>query len=73
MSVSIRLNDEEAKLIKIYCTLHNISVSDLFRQAVIEKIEDEYDLKCYEEAMKKYEKDPAAFSLEEVEKELGLK
>jgi len=73
MSVSIRLNDEEAKLIKIYCTLHNISVSDLFRQAVIEKIEDEYDLKCYEEAMKKYEKDPATFSLEEVEKELGLK
>ena len=73
MSVSIRLNDEEAKLIKIYCTLHNISVSDLFRQAVIEKIEDEYDLKCYEEAMRKYEKDPATFSLEEVEKELGLK
>lgn len=73
MSISIRLNDEEAKLIKIYCTLHNISVSDLFRQAVIEKIEDEYDLKCYEEAMKKYEKDPATFSLEEVEKELGLK
>lgn len=73
MSVSIRLNDEEAKLIKLYCTLHNISVSDLFRQAVIEKIEDEYDLKCYEEAMKKYEKDPATFSLEEVEKELGLK
>ena len=73
MSVSIRLNDEEAKLIKIYCTLHNISVSDLFRQAVIEKIEDEFDLKCYEEAMKKYEKDPATFSLEEVEKELGLK
>ena len=73
MSVSIRLNDEEAKLIKIYCTLHNISVSDLFRQAVIERIEDEYDLKCYEEAMKKYEKAPATFSLEEVEKELGLK
>jgi len=72
MSISIRLNDEDARLVKIYCELHNISISDLFRQAVLEKIEDEYDLKCYEEAMKKYDKDPVTFSLEEVEKELGL-
>jgi len=73
MSISIRLNDEDAKLVKMYCALHNISISDLFRQAVLEKIEDEYDLNCYEEAMKKFDKDPATYSLEEVEKELGLR
>ncbi|MBR3342291.1 MAG: CopG family transcriptional regulator [Clostridiales bacterium] len=73
MTMSIRINDDDARLVKMYCALHNISISDLFRQAVIEKIEDEYDLKCYEEAMKKFEKDPATYSLDEVEKELGLR
>ena len=73
MTMSIRINDDDARLVKMYCALHNISISDLFRQAVIEKIEDEYDLKRYEEAMKKFEKDPATYSLDEVEKELGLR
>ena len=73
MTMSIRINDADARLIKTYCALNNISVSDLFRQAVLEKIEDEYDLKCYEEAIKKYNKDPKTYSLDDVEKELDLK
>ncbi|MBQ2455970.1 MAG: ribbon-helix-helix protein, CopG family, partial [Firmicutes bacterium] len=44
MTISLRLSDEDADLIKRYSELHNISVSELVRQAVLEKIEDEYDL-----------------------------
>lgn len=73
MAISLRLSDEDTMLIKNYAALHNISLSDLFRQAVMERIEDEYDLKAYESAMADYAKDNKAYSLDEVEKELGLK
>lgn len=34
---------------------------------------EEYDLKCYEEAMKDYREDPVTYSLDKVEQELGLR
>jgi len=73
MAISLRLSEEDTMLIKNYAALHNISISDLFRQAVLEKIEDEYDLQCYENAIKRYKADPKTYSLDEVERELGLK
>lgn len=72
MSISLRLNEDDTRLIKDYAALHNISLSELFRQAVIEKIEDEYDLHCYEKAMREYEADPVTYSLDEIERELGI-
>ena len=72
MTISVRLNDKDTELIKAYAEMNNISLSDLIRNAVIEKIEDEYDLECYEKAMKKYNKNPKTYSMEEVKKELGL-
>ena len=71
--ISLRLSDEETQLIKKYAALHNISISDLFRQAVMEKIEDEYDLKCYEKAIGSFKKDSKTYTLDEVEAELDLK
>lgn len=73
MAISLRLCEEDTLLIKQYAKLHNISISDLFRQAVMEKIEDEYDLRCYEKAMLNYQQDPVTYSLDDVEGELGLK
>lgn len=72
MIVSLRLNKEDEQLIKKYAELKGMSLSDLFRNALIEKIEDEYDLKCYKKAKEEYEKNPATHSLDEVKKELGL-
>lgn len=70
MTISVRLNDEDTELIKAYADMNNISLSDLIRNAVLEKIEDEYDLKCYEEAIKEYRKNPKTYTLNEVEEEL---
>ena len=70
MTVSLRLNKEDELLIKKYAELKNVSLSELFRNALIEKIEDEYDLKAYKEAIKEYEKNPVTYTLEEVKKEL---
>ena len=72
MTISVRLNDEDTRLMKIYAEMNNISLSDLIRTAVIEKIEDEYDLKCYEKAMEEYKENPKTYTLDEVKKELGL-
>ena len=52
--------------------MNSISISDLVRNAVLEKIEQEYDLECYKKAMKKYKENPVTYTLEEVEKELGI-
>ena len=72
MTISLRLSEQDAKLIKDYAKLNNISVSDLFRQTVIERIEDEIDLEAYNKAYEEYQKDPKTYTLEEVKKELGL-
>ncbi len=72
MNISVRLNDEDAALIKSYANLKNITVSDLVRKAVLEQIEDEYDLHLYNKAMEEYKQDPVIYSLDDIEKELGL-
>ena len=72
MAISLRLNESDTRLIKSYAALQGMSVSELVRTTVLERIEDEYDLKVYEKAMAEHKKNPVTFSLEEVEKELGL-
>ncbi|MGI6720919.1 MAG: type II toxin-antitoxin system RelB family antitoxin [Anaerovoracaceae bacterium] len=73
MAISLRLTVEEESLIKEYAKIHKLSVSELVRQSVLERIEDEHDLHLYEEALKEHLANPKIYSLDEVEKELGLK
>ena len=72
MTISLRLNEADSMLFKKYAELHGISVSELLRRSVIEHIEEEYDLQAYEEAIAEYHETPITYSLDEVEKELGL-
>ena len=72
MTISVRLNNEETELIKAYAKLNNISLSDLIRKAVLEKIEEEFDLETYKKAIKEYEKNPKTYTLDEIKKELNI-
>ena len=72
MTVSVRLNDKDVELFKRYAEMNNLSISDLIRISVLEKIEDEYDLQCYENAMAEYQKDQTTYIIDEVKKELGI-
>lgn len=72
MTISVRLSDKDTELIKAYAKINNISLSDLIRNAVLEKIEDEYDLECYKKAIEEYKKNPKTYTLEEVKEELEL-
>ena len=73
MTLSLRLSDEDATLIRRYADMNGMTVSELVRRSVIERIEDEFDLKLYEKAMADFKADPVNYTLDEVESELGLK
>ena len=59
-------------LFKKYAEMNGISVSELLRRSVLEHIEEEYDLQAYQEAIEEYRENPITYTLDEVEKELGL-
>lgn len=71
--ISLRLSDDDTMLFKKYAKMNGITVSELVRQSVIAKIEDEYDLKAYEKAKAAYKVNPKTYSLDEAEQELGIK
>ena len=73
MTISLRLNEEDSLLIKKYAQLNKMSVSDLIRQTVLERIEEDYDKELFAKALEEYKKDPVTYSLDEVEMELGLR
>ena len=73
MTISLRLNDADTMLIKKYAEMNGMSVSDLVRQSVLERIEDEFDLKTYEAALAEYRANPVTYTMDDMEKELGLR
>lgn len=73
MAISLRVSEKESEIIRDFAKLYGESVSEFIRRVVMERIEDEYDLKCYEEAKAEFEKNPVTYTTEEVAKELGIK
>ena len=72
MAISLRLSDRDSDLFKRYAEMNGITVSELVRQSVLARIEDEFDLQAYDKALSDFNADPVTYSLDEVEKELGL-
>lgn len=69
--LSVRVSKEDERLIKNYAASKEQSVSELLRQLVFEKIEEEYDMDIVKEYLNN--KDKMTFhTADEVEKELGL-
>lgn len=54
MPFSIRLTEEERRLVDSYAKLHSVSVGDAFKKALFEKIQDEYDITVASEAYDAY-------------------
>ncbi len=71
MSISVRLNEAELNAVKSYAKSYDMTVSDLIRKAVLELVEDEYDLECYKQAIAEYETNPKTYSLDEVIESYG--
>ncbi len=54
MAFSIRLTEEERKLVDSYAKIHSISVGEAFKKALFEKIEEEFDIAVADEAYNEY-------------------
>jgi len=68
-TISLRLSERDSELIKQYASLHNLSVSELVRNAVIDMIENEIDVEAFNKAVAESQ---TTYTLEEVKKELGF-
>ncbi|SYZ78168.1 type II toxin-antitoxin system RelB family antitoxin [Trichococcus shcherbakoviae] len=71
-TISLRMDEEDEKLIKEYAKTKNITVSSLFRNAVLEKIEDEIDMDLYHIAMKQHIANPQVLSFDEMMNEIDF-
>lgn len=70
--ISVRLSDPEATMIRSYCELHRISLSDALKSALLEKIGDELDNSRFDIAKAMADVSPEEYTLEQVRKELNL-
>lgn len=65
-TITLRLREDEERLIKEYAKTKNITVSALFRDTVLEKIEGEIDLELYHATMKQHIENPQSLTFEEM-------
>lgn len=72
MSFSIILTDEEKEIVESYSKIHSISIAEAFKNALFERIEDEYDLAISEEAYNEYMRTRESRPIEEFWKELDI-
>lgn len=68
-TISLRLSRRNHELIKEYAKLKNISISELLRNAVIEKIEEDLDTELFDKAFLEMQR---TYTLNEAKRELGL-
>ncbi|WP_296111713.1 type II toxin-antitoxin system RelB family antitoxin [uncultured Anaerococcus sp.] len=68
--VSLRLNEEENKLFKTYSKHTGKSLSELFKSALANQIEDELDYETGIKVLKDFEKNPITYSIDDLILEL---
>lgn len=73
MKINIQLTQEEMILAKNYANNHSITLEDAFKNALFEKIEDEYDAILADKAYEDYLKDEKnSKPISELRKDLDL-
>jgi len=71
-TITIRLNQEDKDLIKAYAEINRKSVASIMLESVLDRIEDEMDIKLYEQAKAEFVANPVTYSLDEAEQILGI-
>jgi uncharacterized protein (DUF1778 family) len=70
--ITIRLNEEDKAFLQNFAKLQNVSISELIRNALMEKIENEIDSELYNRAVAALKNDEPILSFDEMMKEIGL-
>ena len=72
--ITLKINDEDLDYLQRYMAKYNPEgkdIADFVRDYVLEKIEDEMDLKALEIALKELGENPVTYSHEEIGEMLG--
>jgi RHH-type rel operon transcriptional repressor/antitoxin RelB len=72
MSINLRLSNAIENTIRDYVKANDLNLSSFMREAALEKIENEIDLKIYDKAMESFEKDSVTYSHDDVKKMFGV-
>ena len=73
MSVlSIRMSEAEYRALEKYSKANSISMNQAMKNAFFEKLEDEYDIECFDKAYAEYLKTKKTYSSDEAMKILGI-
>lgn len=67
-TMTIRLDAAEKQLISDYAKTFGVSVSEFARESILQKIEDELDLKAWYDAKSEFDEDPVIISAEDIAK-----
>lgn len=71
MSVlSIRMSEVEYRALEKYAKINSVSMNKAIKDAFFEKLEDEFDIECFDKAYADFLKDKKTYSLDEVKKML---
>lgn len=66
MTLTVKLDEIESNIFNDYLNITKKKISDIVRESIFEKIEDEFDLRSYYEGMKSFRKNPKTKSLKEM-------
>jgi uncharacterized protein (DUF1778 family) len=64
--MTIRLDEAEKSLITDYAHTFGTSVSEFMRRVALERIEDELDLRVWDEAKAEFDRNPTTYSAAEI-------
>lgn len=67
-TVTVRLDNVDKEIIACYARAKGQTVSEVMRTAILDQIEDEYDLELYRQAIQEFREKPLSYSLDEVAK-----
>lgn len=70
MTLTFHLPPSDVALILQYATEKGLSIPELIRRCVLERIEDEFDLETYRKSLEAYKTLPSTYMLDEVESEI---
>ena len=64
MIISLRIPEEDAVLFRKYAELNNMNLSEMIRQTVLKRIEEDFDLEVYRKALSEFRENPVTTLLE---------
>lgn len=71
-TITLRADTKQKNLISEYAKMHGETMSGFILETVLDRIEDDIDLRDMEEAVAEHETNPVIYTHDEIKRELGL-